>query len=247
MAVVVMVMVVPAAAIRPVRVIMSMAVRVIMAMGVVMTVVVMLVMVVPVVVMDMMVMGVMVMGMVMVVAMAVTGGLIIGPALGLERAHDLGDRAALPAHHLGQHVVVGDVDRVGGDFRRCVAVADVPGDAGEAQGVFGADLQQGFGRGAHGDKLTILQLQRIAIGQRARLVEVDQQLQTADGLQRDPAALPFLVVEHDMVDDAVGLDGGLAHDGGGTEHCDVSSGLFPVELDVIMLPARRKGACLQLA
>ena len=66
------------------------------------------------------------------VAVVVAAGVVVGAALGAERALDRRRRAALAADHLGKHVVVLDPDRVGADLGRRVPVADVPGDPHQA-------------------------------------------------------------------------------------------------------------------
>lgn len=155
-------------------------------------------------------------GVVMRVGMAV----VIGAALGLERPVDGAHRAALAADHFGQHMVVLDIDRVRRDLGRGVAVADMPGDAHEAQRIVGPDLEQGLRGGLDQHQPAVLQLHGVAVGERGRLVEVEQDIETAIGLEREAAAVAVLMVEGQRVDDALLLDGGLANDGGGAQHDD---------------------------
>ncbi|TCR64879.1 hypothetical protein EV560_106346 [Bosea sp. BK604] len=168
-------------------------------------------MIVPVVVMPVMIMAVMIVSAILV-------AMIIGAALGLERALDLAHRATLAADHLGQHMVVLDIDRVGGDLGRGVAVADMPGDAHQAQRVLGADLEQALRRRLDQDEAAILKLDGIAIVQRGRLVEIEQDVEPAIALERDAAAVAVLMVERQRLDDLVLLDRGLAGNGGGAQH-----------------------------
>lgn len=92
------------------------------------------------------------MGMTMLVIGMVAIGVVIGAALGLEGAGHHGHGATLTAHHLGQHVIVLDIDRIRGDFCRGVAIADMPGDAHQAQRILGADLEQALRGGADLDQ-----------------------------------------------------------------------------------------------
>ena len=101
---------------------------------------VMVIMVVSVMVMVVVMMPVMAVGVAGVVAIGVV--VVVGAALRLEGAHHGLHGAALAAHHLGQDMVVLDIDRVGGDLGRRVPVADMPGDAHQPQRVLGLDLQQ---------------------------------------------------------------------------------------------------------
>lgn len=152
------------------------------------------------------------------VIMGVSMVVVVGAALGLEGALHRRHRTALPAHHLGQDVVVLDVDRVGGDLGRGMAVADMPGDTHQPQRVLGADLQQALRCGLDLDKAPVLQLYRIAIGQHRGLVEIEQDIEPAIGLEGKAAAIAVVMVEGERVDDALGPNGGLANDGGGAKH-----------------------------
>jgi hypothetical protein len=157
-------------------------------------------------------------GVIMGVIVAVSMVVVVGAALGLEGALHRRHRTALPAHHLGQDVVVLDVDRVGGDLGRGMAVADMPGDAHQPQRVLGADLQQALRCGLDLDKAPVLQLHGVAIGQHRGLVEIEQDIEPAIGLEGKAAAIAVVMVEGERVDDALGPDGGLANDGGGAKH-----------------------------
>ncbi len=188
---------------------MFLAVRVLMAMLVVVAMVMMMVIVTMVV---MPAAAGVIMGVIVAVSM------VVGAALGLEGALHRRHRTALPAHHLGQDVVVLDVDRVGGDLGRGMAVADMPGDAHQPQRVLGADLQQALRCGLDLDKAPVLQLHGVAISQHRGLVEIEQDIEPAIGLEGKAAAIAVVMVEGERVDDALGPNGGLANDGGGAKH-----------------------------
>lgn len=192
---------------------MFLTVRVLMAMLVVVAMVMAVMMVIVTVVIMPAAAGV-IMGVIVAVSMVV----VVGAALGLEGALHRRHRTALPAHHLGQDVVVLDVDRVGGDLGRGMAVADMPGDTHQPQRVLGADLQQALRCGLDLDKAPVLQLYRVAIGQHRGLVEIEQDIEPAIGLEGKAAAIAVVMVEGERVDDALGPNGGLANDGGGAKH-----------------------------
>lgn len=192
---------------------MFLTVRVLMAMLVVVVVAMAMMMVIVTVVIMPAAAGV-IMGVIVAVSMVV----VVGAALGLEGALHRRHRTALPAHHLGQDVVVLDVDRVGGDLGRGMAVADMPGDAHQPQRVLGADLQQALRCGLDLDKAPVLQLHGVAISQHRGLVEIEQDIEPAIGLEGKAAAIAVVMVEGERVDDALGPDGGLANDGGGAKH-----------------------------
>ena len=50
-----------------------------------------------------------------------------GTGFGLERPCHMMGVTALPAHHFSQHMIILNIDRIGGEFGRRVAVADMPG------------------------------------------------------------------------------------------------------------------------
>jgi hypothetical protein len=153
-----------------------------------------------------------------IVGCMIMSGMIIGAALGLERAHHLRDRAALAADHLGQNMVRLDVERVGGDLGRGVAVADVPGHTHQPQRVLGAHLKQVLLGGADRDQPPVIEFQPVALAEHAGLVEIEQDLETAHGAQHSTAALAILMIKHHGVCNLVGPDGRLADDGSGAEH-----------------------------
>ncbi len=155
---------------------------------------------------------------VMPVAVVVPAIVLVGAALRLEGAHHDGGRAALAAHHLGQNVVVLDVDRVRRHLGGGVPVADVVGHLQEPQGVLGAHLQQALGRGLHLHEAAVLELHGVAIVQHRGLVEVEQEIEAGIAFQRDTAAVAALVIEGDGVGNPVRLHGGFAEDRGGAEH-----------------------------
>lgn len=148
--------------------------------------------------------------------------MVIGAALGLERALDRRHRATLATDQLGEDMILLDIDRIGGDFRRRVAVADMPGEAHQPQRVLGADLEQALRRGLDLHEAAILQLHGVAIGEHGRLVEIEQNVEPAITLERDAAAVAVLMVERQRLDDLVGADGRLADDGGGAQHGEAS-------------------------
>lgn len=159
-----------------------------------------------------------VMRVIVIVIMVVSVVVIIGPALGLERALDHAHGAALAADHLGKDMVVLDIDGVCRDLRRRVPVADMPGDAHQTQRVLGPHFEQALRSRLDQNEAAILELDGIAIVQNRRLVEVEQNLAPAIAFQRDAAAIAILMVERQGLNNLVLLDRGLADDGGGAQH-----------------------------
>lgn len=187
------------------------AMRVIMAM---VSVVVVMVMMVIVMVMTMVVM-------IVPAAAIIAMGVVMHFRLRLERTLDHRHRTALPAHQLAERGVVRDVESLSRHLGRDVMAAEMPGEAHQPQRVLGADFQQAFRRGLDLDQRAVFQLQRIAVVQHRRLVERDRELQPARGANAHAVDRAVAMAQRQRIDDALGLDGGLAENGGGAKHrCD---------------------------
>jgi len=199
-----------------------------LAMGVMMVLVRMVVSMLVVVMMLMAVMRMAMIVIMMVVIMPAAAGIamsvMVDLLLRLERAFDLHHRATLPAHQLGQVGMAGNIERVDRHFRRNVMAAEMPGEAHQPQRVLGADFQQAFRSGLDLHEAAILQLQRVAIVQRRRLVEINREFEPASSLHGDAAAVAVLITKAERIDDALGADGGLAKDGSGAKHMRRSHG-----------------------
>ena len=152
------------------------------------------------------------------VVMVVAAAVVVGAALGAEGTHDRLDDAAEATHHVGENVVVLDEDRALGDLGRGVAIADVPGDAGERERIGRLDREQPLGRRLHLDEAAILQHQRVAVVEHDRLAEIEQERESALGAEHHAAAVPAGMVEGDAVDDLFPVDLAVAEDGSGTQH-----------------------------
>src|SRR5262245_27962584 len=85
-----------------------------------------------------------------VVIMPVHRTLPIGAPLGVERPLHSAHLCPQAACHVGDHVVLADVDDAGADLGGEVPVAQMPGDAGERALIPAADLQQPLRRRLHG-------------------------------------------------------------------------------------------------
>jgi len=165
--------------------------------------------------------GVAVRAMVMAVIMmlaVIMATMVVSAALGPERSGHLGDRAALPADHLGKNMVFLDIERVRRDLGGRMTVANVPGHPHQPEHALRSHFEQRFGSGLHLHEAAVIQVQGVAFVERRGPLEVQQDLETALGLQDGASTLAVLMVEHDGGRNLIGLDGWLADDGGGTQH-----------------------------
>ena len=162
----------------------------------------------------------------MAVSMAMMVSVVVvadmGAALRPEGALHGGYGAALPACQLRQRRIALDVEGIIRHLDEAVIAAEMPGEAHEAQGVLGLHLEQGLRLGLHLHQLPVLEPQGIAVVDGGFHVEIEMDLGAALGPQGTMATVPRRVVEGDGVDDAVGLHGGLADDGGDAGHGFVS-------------------------
>ena len=79
-------------------------------------------------------------------------------------------------------------------------------------------LQQRFGRRLHLDELAILEPKGVAVVDGGLHVEIEMDLGAAPRPEHAVAPVARRMVERERVDDAVGLHGGLADDGGDAGH-----------------------------
>src|SRR5262245_49430296 len=139
----------------------------------------------------------MIVGMAMMMSRQST--LAIGAALGVERPLDGAHPGAQAARHIGDHVVLADVDDALADLAGEVAVAEMPGDARQRALVGAGDLQQALRRCLDGHDTAVLQLQAVAGREHRRLGEVEEKVEAANAGQGDAPSGAMVVVEaHDV-------------------------------------------------
>lgn len=189
---------------------MSMVVTIMMIVK--MVVVVMIVgMFMPVAVILMAVPMVVVIGVIVTVIMAVDAPVTIGAAFRIERSLDGRDRGAEAFQHGLDDMVSADAQLLAEKFGRQVAVAEMPGDPHEMGGVAGRHLGQRLRRRLDGDDAAVLEQQPVAMAQRNRVRQVEQEGRAAFGRHRDAPAMAGVEIEDD------GVDGGLGPQAGGID------------------------------
>src|SRR5262245_23258764 len=136
----------------------------------------------------------------MIVAVPLHDALTVGAALWVERPRYDAHLAAQTAHHLGNDMVVTNVEDTGGNLRRQMAVAQMPGYARQEPRVAAGDLQQSLRRRLDGNDASILQAQAITRAQQRWRGEVEKKGQTALGREADAAARAPLVIQFYDID-----------------------------------------------
>src|SRR5277367_1714005 len=112
--------------------------------------------------------------MIMLVAMAVIVvvaprlcliSLHVSAALGIERRLERDDPRPKSLGHRLDDRIAADAQRLRQDFGWQMAVAEMPGDAGQSEPVGGPDLRQRLGRGHDFDNAPVLEAQTVAAAQ----------------------------------------------------------------------------------
>jgi hypothetical protein len=173
-----------------------------MGVAVVMLVVAMLIMVM-VIIMMMRVVMVMTVIMVMagmamlVIVRGVCGG--IGAALGIERSLDLDHASAKPLHHRLDDMVTADAQALTDDLRRQMAVAEMPGDTYQMQGISAPNFSKRLGRRHYFNQPSVFQHQRVATAQRDGVLEIEQEFEAARARHRHPPPVAVVEIKHDRI------------------------------------------------
>lgn len=105
----------------------------------------------------------------MVVVMVRMARLKIGPAFGIECGLDRAGLAAEPLDHRREGGIAADAQAALRDLHRQVAATQMPGEAQQMFGVFGAHFAQGFGSADDLHQPPVFQFHRIARAQRDSL------------------------------------------------------------------------------
>ena len=144
-------------------------------------------------------MVVVVMRVIMAVARRAALGLGIGAAFGIERRLKRDHAGAQTLDHCLDHRIAADAQRLWHYLGRQMAVAEVPGDAGQGQRVGGSDFRQRFGLGDHLNHAAVLEPQPVAAAQHCRFDEVEQEFEPADAGHGDAPAIACIEVEHNRI------------------------------------------------
>jgi hypothetical protein len=128
-----------------------------------------------------------------------TLALRIGAAFGIERRLERDHAGAKTLGHRLDNGIAADAQRLWRYFSRQMAVAEVPGDAGQGQRVGGSDFRQRFGLGDHLNHAPVLEPQPVAAAQHCRFDEVEQEFEPADADHGDAPAIACIEVEHDRI------------------------------------------------
>jgi len=123
----------------------------------------------------------------------------IGAAFGIERRLDLDDPRAQPLHHRLDDMIAADAQALRHDLRRQMAVAEMPGDPDQMQGIGAADFEQRLRDRHHLDQPSVFQDQRITAAQRDRVLQIEQEFESARARHRHTPPVAVVEIEHDGI------------------------------------------------
>ena len=103
-------------------------------------------------------------------------------------------------------MIIFNIDRVCRDFRRRMAVTDMPCGFQKPHRIIRFDFNQCLWRSLHEDERAILKLHRIAIIQRRGLFKIEQESGALVTRERDTTAMAPLMIKAHAVDHFIGLD-----------------------------------------
>jgi hypothetical protein len=126
-------------------------------------------------------------------------GLHIGAALGIERRLERDHPDPEPLGHRLDERIAADAQRLREHLGRQMAVAKVPSDADQRKHVGSPEFGERFRLGDHFDHASVLKAQPVATAQHRRFGEVEEELKPADARHSDASAIAFVEVEHHRV------------------------------------------------
>ena len=99
-------------------------------------------------------------------------------------------------------MIAADAQPVADDLHVDVTVADMPGEPRQLVSIGGGDLDKRFHAPGDAHDRAVLEDEAVAVAQRGRLRQVEQESRTAFAGQDDAAAMALLRIERDAIDRA---------------------------------------------
>lgn len=148
-----------------------------------------------------MIMGVTVMRMIVMIVrgMGHRFGFGIGAAFRVKGRFDWQQPSTEAHQHFINHPIRTDAQSPRHDLHGQMAIANVPGEAGQRQRRLRPNLRQGFGAGDHFHSAAILQYQGIAMAKRHHLRPVEQKVGSSAGRHANTAAVAAFKIEQNAV------------------------------------------------
>jgi len=156
--------------------------------------------------------------MMMIVVMVGMLAVRVSSLLGVERRLDRRELRTEPTQHVLEHMVAADAQPVAHHLHVGMAVADMPGEARQLMRARRRRLNERLGLAGDPHDGAIVEHEAIAILQRGRMRQIEQESRAPLTCQRDPAAMALVRIEHDAVDRSRGVPGPGSPDLGRASH-----------------------------
>jgi len=152
-----------------------------------------------------------IMAVVVMVGIAVTMLAAISAVLRIERGLDRCEPGAEPAQHVLDDMVAADAQPLADDLNLEVPVADMPGKPRQLARIGCHDLNERLRPAGNPHDAAAVEQEPVAVMQRRRLRQVEQEAGAALADEDDAAAVTILRVERDAIDRArvIPMAGGL--------------------------------------
>jgi hypothetical protein len=145
------------------------------------------------------------------VRMSVAKGVTMTVRLGvrallrIKRRIEGREQRAEPPQHVLDHMIAADTQPVAHDLHLDVPVADVPGESRQRMAVGSDDFDQRLGTADDPHDAAIVEQKTVAVAQSDDLRQVEQKSRPVLAGQDDPAALPLMRIEQNLIDRAAAV------------------------------------------
>jgi hypothetical protein len=142
-------------------------------------------------------------GVTMSVAMTVRLG--VRALLRIKRRVEGSEQRPEPPQHVLDHMIAANTQPVAHDLHLDVPVADVPGESRQRMAVGSDDFDQRLGTADDPHDAAIVEQKTVAVAQSDDLRQVEQKSRPVLAGQDDPAALPLMRIEQNLIDRAAAV------------------------------------------
>jgi hypothetical protein len=145
------------------------------------------------------------------VRMSVAKGVTMTVRLGvrallrIKRRIEGREQRAEPPQHVLDHMIAANTQPVAHDLHLDVPVADVPGESRQRMAVGSDDFDQRLGTADDPHDAAIVEQKTVAVAQSDDLRQVEQKSRPVLAGQDDPAALPLMRIEQNLIDRAAAV------------------------------------------
>ena len=142
---------------------------------------------------------------IMRMSVAMTVCLGVRALLRIKRRVEGSEQSAEPPQHVLDHMIAANTQPVADDLHLDVPVADVPGEPRQRMAVRGDDFDQRLRAADDPHNAAIVEHKTVAVAQSDDLGQIEQKGRAALACQNDPATLPLMRVEQNLIDRAAAV------------------------------------------